>query len=67
MMRDRRKFGAGRESSFLYHHARRLIGPVYVVGMGIVSFYPNFYLPEYNFGASCISIWTIHLCNGSEL
>ena len=46
MMRDRRKFGAGRESSFLYHHAKRLIGPImlsaWVLYLSIpVSIYPN--------------------------
>lgn len=49
MMRDRRKFGAGRESSFLYHHARRLIGPImlsaWVLYLSIpISIYPNIIL-----------------------
>ncbi|WP_064431733.1 TIGR03747 family integrating conjugative element membrane protein [[Haemophilus] ducreyi] len=49
MMRDLRKFGEGRESSFVYHHARRLIGPV-MIGAWIfylsipVSIYPNLVL-----------------------
>ena len=48
-MRDRRKFGAGRESSFLYHHARRLIGPImlsaWVLYLSIpISIYPNIIL-----------------------
>lgn len=28
MLRDRRKFGAGRESAFVYHHARRYVMPL---------------------------------------
>lgn len=49
MMHDRRKFGAGRESSFLYHHARRLIGPImfsaWVLYLSIpISIYPNIIL-----------------------
>lgn len=30
MLRDLRKFGAGRESGFIYHHARRFIFPVMI-------------------------------------
>ncbi|WP_249978022.1 TIGR03747 family integrating conjugative element membrane protein [Vreelandella olivaria] len=30
--RDLRRFGAGRESAFIYHHAKRAVGPVFVVG-----------------------------------
>ncbi|MDT0501283.1 MULTISPECIES: TIGR03747 family integrating conjugative element membrane protein [unclassified Halomonas] len=30
--RDLRRFGAGRESAFIYHHAKRAITPVFVVG-----------------------------------
>lgn len=30
--RDLRKFGAGRESAFIYHHAKRLTGPVFILG-----------------------------------
>ncbi|TYA23474.1 TIGR03747 family integrating conjugative element membrane protein [Aggregatibacter actinomycetemcomitans] len=49
MMRDLRKFGAGRESSFVYHHARRLIGPVmisaWIFYLSVpVSIYPNLVL-----------------------
>ncbi|MBN6058664.1 TIGR03747 family integrating conjugative element membrane protein [Aggregatibacter actinomycetemcomitans] len=49
MMRDLRKFGAGRESSFVYHHARRLIAPVmisaWIVYLSVpVSIYPNLIL-----------------------
>ena len=49
MMRDRRKFGAGRESSFLYHHARRWIGPVMITAWMLYlavpfSIYPNLIL-----------------------
>lgn len=49
MMRDLRKFGSGRESSFLYHHARRYIKPV-MIGSWIIylsipfSVYPNLIL-----------------------
>ncbi|EBS4547002.1 TIGR03747 family integrating conjugative element membrane protein [Salmonella enterica] len=48
-LRDLRRYGAGYESSFLYHHARRLIKPslVYPV-MGYLSWpvvaYPNAFL-----------------------
>ncbi len=30
--RDLRRFGAGRESAFIYHRAKRLTGPVFIVG-----------------------------------
>lgn len=30
--RDLRRFGAGRESAFIYHHAKRAVGPVFVIG-----------------------------------
>lgn len=30
--RDLRRFGAGRESAFVYHHAKKMVGPVFVVG-----------------------------------
>lgn len=30
--RDLRRFGAGRESAFIYHHAKRLTGPVFIIG-----------------------------------
>lgn len=30
--RDLRRFGAGRESAFIYHHAKRAVGPIFVVG-----------------------------------
>ena len=30
--RDLRRFGAGRESAFIYHHAKRAVAPVFVVG-----------------------------------
>ncbi|MDC2825702.1 TIGR03747 family integrating conjugative element membrane protein [Rodentibacter pneumotropicus] len=49
MRRDLRKFGSGRESSFLYHHARRYIKPV-MIGSWILylsipfSVYPNLIL-----------------------
>lgn len=48
-MRDLRKFGAGRESSFVYHHARRLVGPImltaWVVYLSLpFSIHPNFIL-----------------------
>ncbi|MFZ7187111.1 TIGR03747 family integrating conjugative element membrane protein [Avibacterium avium] len=63
MMRDLRKFGSGRESSFLYHHARRYIKPV-MIGSWIlylsipVSVYPNIILipAAFLFGLSiCIT------------
>lgn len=30
--RDLRRFGAGRESAFVYHHAKKMVGPIFVVG-----------------------------------
>lgn len=63
MMRDLRKFGSGRESSFLYHHARRYIKPV-MIGSWIIylsipfSIYPNLILipAAFLFGLSiCIT------------
>ena len=49
MMRDLRKFGAGRESSFVYHHARRLVGPVmfsaWIIYLSLpISIHPNLIL-----------------------
>ncbi|PJG84801.1 TIGR03747 family integrating conjugative element membrane protein [Conservatibacter flavescens] len=63
MMRDLRKFGSGRESSFLYHHARRYIKPV-MIGSWIIylsipfSVHPNLILipAAFLFGLSiCIT------------
>lgn len=63
MMRDLRKFGSGRESSFLYHHAKRYIKPV-MLGSWILylslpfSIYPNIILipAAFLFGLSiCIT------------
>ncbi|MDP8185314.1 TIGR03747 family integrating conjugative element membrane protein [Phocoenobacter skyensis] len=63
MLRDLRKFGAGRESSFLYHRARKFITPV-MIGSWIlylsipVSIYPNLILvpAAFLFGLSiCIT------------
>lgn len=62
-MRDLRKFGAGRESSFIYHHARRLIGPIMLTAWVIylslpISIHPNFILvpSAFLFGLSiCIA------------
>ncbi|MFY1026553.1 integrating conjugative element membrane protein [Actinobacillus seminis] len=64
MRRDLRKFGSGRESSFLYHHARRYIKPVmigsWVLYLSIpVSVYPNIILipAAFLFGLSiCITV-----------
>ncbi|MDA3922343.1 MAG: TIGR03747 family integrating conjugative element membrane protein [Salinisphaera sp.] len=47
--RDLRRFGAGRESAFVYHHAKRLTGPVFVAGWLIYlslpfSIYPDAFL-----------------------
>lgn len=64
MRRDLRKFGSGRESSFLYHHARRYIKPV-MIGSWILylsmpfSIYPNLILipAAFLFGLSiCITV-----------
>ncbi|WP_111414517.1 TIGR03747 family integrating conjugative element membrane protein [Billgrantia lactosivorans] len=47
--RDLRRFGAGRESAFIYHHAKRMVGPVFVVGWIIYlsvpfAIHPNVFL-----------------------
>lgn len=47
--RDLRRFGAGRESAFIYHHAKRLTGPVFITGWVIYiglpwSIHPNVFL-----------------------
>lgn len=47
--RDLRRFGAGRESAFVYHHAKRLTGPVFISGWAIYlgmpwSVHPNLFL-----------------------
>uniref|UniRef100_Q0I504 DUF4400 domain-containing protein n=1 Tax=Histophilus somni (strain 129Pt) TaxID=205914 RepID=Q0I504_HISS1 len=64
MMRDLRKIGSGRESSFLYHHAKRYIKHVmigsWVLYLSIpVSIYPNIILipAAFLFGLSiCITV-----------
>ncbi|MCE7525772.1 TIGR03747 family integrating conjugative element membrane protein [Alloalcanivorax xenomutans] len=47
--RDLRKFGAGRESAFIYHHAKRWAGPVFITGWLLYlsvpwSIHPNVFL-----------------------
>ncbi|HET8790750.1 MAG TPA: TIGR03747 family integrating conjugative element membrane protein [Modicisalibacter sp.] len=47
--RDLRRFGAGRESAFLYHHAKRMITPIFLTGWLIYlslpfSIHPNLFL-----------------------
>ena len=47
--RDLRRFGAGRESAFIYHHAKRTVGPIFVVGWIIYlsvpfAIHPNVFL-----------------------
>lgn len=47
--RDLRKFGAGRESAFVYHRAKRAITPVFIVGWLVYlsvpfSIHPNLFL-----------------------
>ncbi len=47
--RDLRRFGAGRESAFVYHHAKRAVGPIFVVGWIIYlsvpfAIHPNVFL-----------------------
>ncbi|WP_111747128.1 TIGR03747 family integrating conjugative element membrane protein [Salinisphaera orenii] len=47
--RDLRRFGAGRESAFIYHHAKRITGPVFVLGWLAYlslpfSIHPNLFL-----------------------
>lgn len=47
--RDLRRFGAGRESAFIYHHAKRLTGPIFITGWLIYlslpwSIYPDAFL-----------------------
>ncbi|MAM55824.1 MAG: TIGR03747 family integrating conjugative element membrane protein [Salinicola sp.] len=47
--RDLRRFGAGRESAFIYHHAKRLVTPIFLTGWLIYlslpfSIHPNLFL-----------------------
>ena len=47
--RDLRRFGAGRESAFLYHHAKRLVTPIFLTGWLVYlsipfSIHPNLFL-----------------------
>lgn len=47
--RDLRRFGAGRESAFVYHHAKRMVTPVFLTGWLIylslpLSIHPNLFL-----------------------
>lgn len=49
VQRDLRRFGAGRESAFLYHHAKRAIGPIFILGWLVylslpISLHPNWFL-----------------------
>ncbi|WP_342595590.1 TIGR03747 family integrating conjugative element membrane protein [Salinicola lusitanus] len=47
--RDLRRFGAGRESAFIYHHAKRMVTPIFLAGWLIYlslpfSIHPNLFL-----------------------
>ena len=47
--RDLRRFGAGRESAFVYHHAKRMVSPIFLTGWLIYlslpfSIHPNLFL-----------------------
>ncbi|EPC00583.1 hypothetical protein L861_06495 [Litchfieldella anticariensis FP35 = DSM 16096] len=47
--RDLRRFGAGRESAFVYHHAKRAVTPIFIAGWLIYlsvpfSIHPNLFL-----------------------
>lgn len=47
--RDLRRFGAGRESAFIYHHAKRMVTPIFLTGWLIYlslpfSIHPNLFL-----------------------
>lgn len=47
--RDLRRFGAGRESAFIYHHAKRLVSPIFLTAWLIYlslpfSVHPNLFL-----------------------
>ncbi|QEA38635.1 TIGR03747 family integrating conjugative element membrane protein [Pistricoccus aurantiacus] len=47
--RDLRRFGAGRESAFIYHHAKRAVTPIFLTGWLIYlslpfSIHPNLFL-----------------------
>lgn len=47
--RDLRRFGAGRESAFIYHHAKRMVTPIFLTGWLIYlslpfSTHPNLFL-----------------------
>lgn len=49
VQRDLRKFGGGRESSLLYHSAKRLIFPIFILGYVIYLLMPFNLLPEFIF------------------
>ncbi|KFF48755.1 membrane protein [Gammaproteobacteria bacterium MFB021] len=47
--RDLRRFGAGRESAFIYHHAKRMVTPIFLTGWLVYlslpfSIHPNLFL-----------------------
>lgn len=47
--RDLRRFGAGRESAFVYHHAKRMVTPIFLTGWLIYlslpfSIHPSLFL-----------------------
>ncbi|PRB81514.1 TIGR03747 family integrating conjugative element membrane protein [Pseudomonas sp. MYb185] len=49
VLRDLRRFGAGRESAFIYHHAKRTVVPVFLIGWLIYlslpfAIHPNLFL-----------------------
>lgn len=49
VLRDLRRFGAGRESAFIYHHAKRTVIPVFLLGWLVYlslpfAIHPNLFL-----------------------
>ena len=49
VQRDLRRFGAGRESAFIYHHAKRAVAPTFIIGWLIylslpIALHPNWFL-----------------------
>ncbi|WP_204353774.1 TIGR03747 family integrating conjugative element membrane protein [Salinisphaera orenii] len=56
--RDLRRFGAGRESAFVYHYAKRLTGPVFITGWLVYLSIP-FSIPPNAFLLPCAALFGV--------
>ncbi|WP_204353752.1 TIGR03747 family integrating conjugative element membrane protein [Salinisphaera orenii] len=56
--RDLRRFGAGRESAFVYHYAKRLTGPVFITGWLVYLSIP-FSMPPNAFLLPCAALFGV--------